>query len=153
MVANSFLEKHKFFNYSAITPSMISDWPDYTANIERHGILFVGRLEKIKRVAHLGTLWEKYAERETLKIVGDGPEKHFLQGLSKVDLLGQMSNSEVFEEMRKSKLVVLCSYSEASPTVLKEALITGTSFLSTDVGDAKNAKRSIRGLFSSDRFK
>ena len=47
--------------------------------------------------------------------------------------------------MRKSKLVVLCSYSEASPTVLKEALITGTSFLSTDVGDAKMLSEVFKG--------
>jgi len=145
VVAESFLEKHPFFKYKALTPSMINNWPYVNSNEERDGVLFVGRLEKIKRIAELGNLWEKYADRETLKIVGDGPEKRLLKGYSKVQLLGRLSNLETLEEMRKSKLVVLCSYSEASPTVLKEALITGTSFLSTDVGDAKMLSEVFKG--------
>lgn len=147
IVADSFKKKYPWFKYSFLAPSMISSGFKSDHSLRRKDIIFVGRLEKIKQIVKFADLWENYGSSEILNIVGDGDEKYKLKHFKKVKLLGKLSHLQTMKKIASSKYLVLCSYSEASPTVLKEALYSGTPFISTDVGDAKLISSDLKHCF------
>ena len=110
-------------------------------------LLFVGRLEKVKRVDLLllafRYLKEKWKHNDIrLLIVGDGSQKERLIQLTKqlgidnhVIFTGHVPPKKIAEYYRASDLFVLTSISEASPNVVREALACGLYVISTNVGD------------------
>ena len=124
-------------------PNFIKDTED-TKGIERKKqIISVGRLSVEKGFDRLLLIWEKFSvdnEGYILKIVGDGEEKERLIQLAQsldisdsVVFTGFLSNDEVIEEIRKSKIYVMTSLQEALPMVLIESISKGTPVVAYDV--------------------
>ena len=124
-------------------PNFIKDTED-TKGIERKKqIISVGRLSVEKGFERLLLIWEKFSvdnEGYILKIVGDGEEKEKLIQLAQsldisdsVVFTGFLSNDEVIEEIRKSKIYVMTSLQEALPMVLIESISKGTPVVAYDV--------------------
>lgn len=105
---------------------------------ENNYILYVGRLSKDKGVTHL---LESYSEllkenkiNQKLVYLGSGSEFEFLsQYVEKNNLSGQVVFkgfvSNPYPYIKKAKLLVLPSYSEAMPYVIFEAAVLKTSYL------------------------
>ena len=124
-------------------PNFIKDVKD-TKDIEREKqVISVGRLSVEKGFDRLLLIWEKFLvnnEGYILKIVGDGEEKEKLIQLAQsldisdsVVFTGFLSNDEVIEEIRKSKIYVMTSLQEALPMVLIESISKGTPIVAYDV--------------------
>ena len=114
---------------------------------DRRLLLWVGRMVDVKG---LDTLIEAFdlAQRRIPKLqlllVGDGPERASVQsdivrrGLDDyVKFVGPQSHSELPNWYRAADLVVLSSWSEGLPNVLREAVSCGRPFVSTDVGSVR----------------
>lgn len=102
-------------------------------------ILFVGRLSKVKNIAISIQAFNLFHEKNfsfRFLIIGDGPEKSYLQNLVNemelsdiVCFVGCVSNP--YPYISSSSLVVLSSLSEAFPTILLESLALGKTVVST----------------------
>ena len=111
--------------------------------IDRHQILFVGGLSGRKGEQDLVNAIHHGKERLNgkLKIVGNGAELESLRsqvrqlGLEdRIDLPGALSQREIFQEYRRSKMLVLPSYSEGFPRVVLEAFSQSIPVITTPVG-------------------
>ena len=99
-------------------------------------ILFVGRLSKLKGVEDLVIALSLIDDKDIkLVLLGEGEEKDAIRlrasnlGLEeRVVFLGYQTNP--FKFMKRSKLVVLPSYSEGMPNVLVQALAVGSTVIS-----------------------
>ena len=124
-------------------PNFIKDIKDIKDIERKKQIISVGRLSVEKGFDRLLLIWEKFLvnnEGYILKIVGDGEEKEKLIQLAKsldisdsVVFTGFLSNDEVIEEIRKSKIYVMTSLQEALPMVLIESISKGTPVVAYDV--------------------
>ena len=80
-----------------------------------------------------------------LTIVGSGSERIKLEDMCKrlnicdqIIFRGSVDNHLIPELLKEHGILTLSSYSEASPTVVKEALSMGRCVVSTNVGDVAN---------------
>lgn len=114
---------------------------------DRRLLLWVGRMVDVKG---LDTLIESFdlaqqrVPKLQLLLVGDGPERDSVlrdvnrRGLNDyVRFVGSKSHSELPNWYRAADLVVLSSWSEGLPNVLREAVSCGRPFVSTDVGSVR----------------
>ena len=110
-------------------------------------ILFVGRLEDVKDIPFLLSVFSNFQDRDDVKlvIVGRGNREKEYKDLAeelcpknKVIFMGEVDPESIPECMNSSVAYVLCSKHEASPTVVKEALACGVPVVTADVGDAKD---------------
>lgn len=110
-------------------------------------ILFVGRLEKIKDIDFLirsFKIMEKDIVNSKLLIVGEGIEKDNLKRLAdelKLDnviFMGNQKPENMPEIYNLANVLALCSQSEASPTVVKEAIACEVPVVTTRVGDVES---------------
>ncbi len=114
---------------------------------DRRLLLWVGRMVDVKG---LDTLIESFdlaqqrIPKLQLLLIGDGPERDAVQrdinrrGLNDyVRLVGPKSHSDLPHWYRAADLVVLSSWSEGLPNVLREAVSCGRPFVSTDVGSVR----------------
>ena len=120
-------------------PSLYIDHNVFKPNNEPkiYDLIFVGRLAKNKGIELFIDSAKKLGLR-TL-IVGDGPEKYFvqksIQGFDNIILHGWAKDSEeIAGLLNQSKLFVLTSYNEGGPRVVAEAMACGVPVLSTPVG-------------------
>lgn len=108
-------------------------------------ILMVGRIARIKNIPlaidAISILRGRGIDVE-LSIAGDGEEllavEHYAkeaQGASNISFLGKVEHRDIPDLMRRHGIVLLTSASEASPTVVKEAVISLRPVVTTDVGD------------------
>lgn len=109
-------------------------------------LLFVGRIDEVKRVPFL---IEAFSELDYKKnnynfyIVGDdgGDIDNVLNKISDlgiekyVHLVGPKFSEDLRSIYENSRLLLLGSRSEGNPTVVREAIASGTPVVSTDVGD------------------
>lgn len=79
--------------------------------------------------------------------------KAAVSALHNVELLelNGYSRMQVAILMQAVDSMVMTSYSEGSPQVIKEALACGCPIVSVDVGDVKDQTKGIRGCFISER--
>lgn len=109
-------------------------------------LLFVGRLERVKRpellVRAVKQLVNGGMSSVRVIIVGDGSLYSEVErlvrelGLSDhVNMVGSVSPEKVAEYYRLGDLLCLTSGTEASPNVIKEALLSGLPFVATAVSD------------------
>lgn len=104
-------------------------------------VIFVGRLSREKGVDILVKAVEKVRGAHIL-VVGDGPEKAFLEGLAKggrVHFLGGQTWRRTVRLIRGSDLFVLPSRMEGLPTALLEAMAVGTPVVASEVGGVPEA--------------
>lgn len=104
-------------------------------------IVFLGRISPEKGVFRLLVLLREHlseGEVFNLFIVGDGPDRvkceSYVQenGLHNVFFLGAKKNP--YPYLKASDLLILPSYTEGLPMVLREALLQGCAVLTTNVG-------------------
>jgi glycosyltransferase involved in cell wall biosynthesis len=102
---------------------------------ERAGVLYVGRLHKVKGLQYLFRAMQGLDEK--LWVIGQGPERERLFRMSaniRAEFLGELPQQEVFAYMRRAKFLVLPSLSEALPNVILEAMSAGLPTIATRVG-------------------
>jgi glycosyltransferase involved in cell wall biosynthesis len=133
-------------------------------------LLFVGRLEYEKNVEFLIDSFKENTDKNSkLLIVGGGSLLNSLKNRANSNknnilFLGEVNNTVIPEIINISDALVLCSYFEGSPTVIKESLCCRVPVLSTDVGDVKEVLETVNGgeiidftkeslLFSFDKIK
>ena len=130
---------------------------DRKAFIEKElSLVFVGNLTSNKAV-HV--LLRALANIELdsnfhLNIVGDGPERGTLLSQArsydieqKVSFLGRVDHSRVQEIIQTGCLLVLPSYSEGTPNVLKEAMACARPVIATNVGGTPELiEHGVNGL-------
>ncbi len=102
-------------------------------------VLYIGRVTKQKGVHDLLNAYKKANIGRASKLVVAGPRSYNIgrsvDGCNKsLELLGPVSNDQVWRLIFKSDVVVLPSYAEGLPTVIIEAGATGTPVIATDVG-------------------
>jgi len=137
---------------------------------ERYGIssgekviLYVGRLEKEKRVECIIKIFKNMKDElsaSKLIIVGDGREKESLQNLVRemnlkdVIFVGNLRYEEVPKIMNCANLLIMCSIHEGMPTVALEALACGLPVVSTNVGDLNHIITNETGhIFKTTNIK
>lgn len=105
-------------------------------------IVAVGRLHEVKGFLRLLEIWKdtNVDQKIVLKIIGDGEQGEIIRkkienlGIeNRVILTGAMEHCEVLEEMKKSLIYVMTSYTEAFPYVLLEAMAAGLPVIAYDV--------------------
>jgi glycosyltransferase involved in cell wall biosynthesis len=112
----------------------------------RSGFIFSGRLEKIKNIDKIITLYTKLhasiQEANPLYIAGTGTQESALKELAgslpmtgKVVFLGQMNNEELLEADSTKKILLMASSQEGFPMAIAEAFSLGIPVISTDTGD------------------
>lgn len=111
---------------------------------ERNQIVCVGRLHKIKGHEHLFRaikILKNRSKEITVKLIGDGPEFENLKRLSKslgiesnVIFAGRLLQSEVLDELARSKFSIVPSLDEAFGYVIIESFSVGTPVIASKVG-------------------
>ena len=134
---------------------MIDDIPK-----DKGRIIFVGRFNREKRIDRLISAFSMIADRYPdwhVDIFGDGNEKQNLLNLIKqVKLENRVIIHEptkaIYDEYKRSEMLVLCSEHEASPLVLVEAMACGVPCVSLDCPTGPRAiiKDGETGLLAKD---
>ncbi|MBO6032600.1 MAG: glycosyltransferase [Prevotella sp.] len=73
-----------------------------------------------------------------------------LEGVSLIELKGY-SRSQVAKMMNAADALVMTSFTEGSPQVIKEAMACGCPVVSVDVGDVKDITAGVDGCFIAER--
>jgi glycosyltransferase involved in cell wall biosynthesis len=132
------------------------DFPVKTLDTSRPAkVFYVGTLSKAKGVCEvleaIRILRSKGCQAQ-LQIAGDGPERQWLldraTAIEGIELLGQVSNDEVFDTMRESTLVCVPSrheFSEGMPLSLTEALASRTPVVASDHPVLRSSLRDGEG--------
>jgi len=111
----------------------------------RHGLVFCGQLVPLKNVHVLLRAYALVRDKveSPLKIVGGGVEETRLRELSvalglgsRVRFLGELPHDEAVRQIAGARSLVLPSQREGLPTVLIEALSSGTPVVASHVGGA-----------------
>ncbi|WP_418696784.1 glycosyltransferase [Bacteroides sp.] len=130
---------------------------EYSERLPDNYILFVGRLSKVKNLPFLLSAFNNFCmhiPNVPLVIVGDGPEKEDIVGLSKgidgeIKFVGNVSNP--YPYINKASVIVLSSLSEAFPTVLLESMALGKTIVSTPTqGALEILEKGKFGYLSKD---
>lgn len=103
-------------------------------------MVFVGRVREVKNLSLLINSFELFSRREPnakLIIIGDGNQKekliHLTHNLGLEDkIIWKGSKENPYPYIKKSRLVVLSSFSEAFPMVVLESFCLGKTVLSTN---------------------
>lgn len=121
-------------------------------------ILFVGRVSPVKNLRLLLNAYEQSNIRDiSLVIVGDGSEleplKNYSKSLRKNDsiLFTGLSHNPI-PLIKGCSALVLCSFSEAMPTVLLEAMAFDKPIVATPTPGAKEILGYREGTFISKSF-
>lgn len=113
---------------------------------ERSGFMFAGRLELIKNVDRLITIYSKLPkeiqDENHFFIAGFGTQEEKLKNLvanlqltDKVHFLGNLPNAKLVETDSTKKILIMASTQEGLPTAIAEALSVGVPVISTNPGD------------------
>jgi glycosyltransferase involved in cell wall biosynthesis len=107
-------------------------------------VLFVGRLARIKNIPFLLRVFAKIEQQRPqarLVLAGDGDVKGSLigyaqkLGIAQASFMGVVAHGDMPKLMQAADVLALCSHSEASPIVVKEAVACGLPVVTADVGD------------------
>jgi glycosyltransferase involved in cell wall biosynthesis len=121
---------------------ILQDSPNFSNNSET--IIFIGRLEPEKNISFLLEVVNELNRDQfpvNFLIIGEGSEKSKLeslvenQHLKNVIFIGNVDNNNLHQFLAISQVLVLSSFFEGSPTVVKEALASNVKVVSFDVGD------------------
>ena len=130
------------FKNVTVIPNPVTLYPDIIDDIPKDPgrIIFVGRFNHEKRIDRLITAFSMIASKYPdwhVDIFGDGNEKEtLLQQIKELKLEGRVIIHEptktIYDEYKRSEMLVLCSEHEASPLVLVEAMACGVPCVSLD---------------------
>lgn len=107
-------------------------------------ILYMGTLRPVKGVKYLIEAMRAVSQKDLearLIVVGDGKERQNLEKLTKalnlgdfVTFVGKVPNQEVPQYMAAADIFVLPSLSEGFPVTVLEAMASGLSIITTNIG-------------------
>lgn len=107
-------------------------------------VLFVHRLSIRRGTRLLPKICADLSNRGyegTLTVVGDGPDRQFLEqaqaaheGVFKLDVVGEVPNSELPKLYRAADIFLMPSYEEGFPRVVLEAMASGTPVVAAKAG-------------------
>lgn len=130
------------FSNVTVIPNPVTLYPDVIDDIPKDPgrIIFVGRFNYEKRIDRLITSFSMIADKYPdwhVDIFGDGNEKqNLLNQIKEMKLEGRVIIHEptkaIYDEYKRSEMLVLCSEHEASPLVLVEAMACGVPCISMD---------------------
>jgi len=152
----------QYFDNVCVIPNPVTQYPEVIDDIPKDNgrIIFVGRFNHEKRIDRLITAFSMIADRYPdwhVDIFGDGNEKEKL--LRQVDECGLVKRvviheptKAIYDEYKRSEMLVLCSEHEASPLVLVEAMACGVPCVSLDCPTGPRAiiKDGETGLLAKD---
>ena len=121
-------------------------------------ILFVGRVSPVKNLSLLFKAYDRSDINDaSLVIVGDGTEvnrlKELRDGLQKKnEIIFTGLSHDPIPYIARCKALVLCSYSEAMPVVLLEAMAFDKPIIATPTPGAKEILAYREGTFISTSF-
>ncbi|MCB1176463.1 MAG: glycosyltransferase family 4 protein [Leptospiraceae bacterium] len=118
-------------------------------------LLFIGRLAHVKNIDFLIEMFDKqFKADENIKfiIVGRGEYETKVKAwiesaINKPILLGEVESDQIPDLISSANILLLSSHYEASPTVVKEALLCGIPVVTSDVGDVNELIISNRNGF------
>lgn len=130
--------------------------------VDRFTLLFVGHIKYRKGIDILFDALNnfKYISKITLLIIGDGPDRSELEACcfneplkDRVVWCGEKRNDELPKWYAKADAFVLPSRSEGTPTVMLEAMASGTPIIASKVGGVPEViSDGINGLlFESEK--
>lgn len=104
---------------------------------QRRVLLFVGRLVALKQVDKLIAAFSSMTEKDTLFIIGDGPEMDRLQRLAAssgkdIRFTGRLEGDALYAWYNVGQVLVLPSSREAFGAVVNEALLAGCRVVVSD---------------------
>ena len=152
----------RHFDNVCVIPNPVTLYPDVIDDIPKdHGrIIFVGRFNHEKRIDRLITAFSMFADRYPdwhVDVFGDGNEKdNLLRQIDECGLVNRVVIHEptkaIYDEYKRSEMLVLCSEHEASPLVLVEAMACGVPCVSLDCPTGPRAiiKDGETGLLAKD---
>lgn len=132
----------KYFQNVVTIPNPLSYYPDKINDVPKDfgRIIFVGRFNHEKRIGNLITAFSMIANKFPqwhVDIFGEGNEKSkMLDQISFLNLDGRVIIHEptksIFDEYKRSEMLVLCSEHEAYSLVLVEAMACGVPCVAYD---------------------
>ena len=130
------------FKNVTVIPNPVTLYPDIIDDIPKDPgrIIFVGRFNHEKRIDRLITAFSMIADKYPdwhVDIFGDGNEKdNLIRQVADLKLESRVIIHEptkaIYDEYKRSEMLVLCSEHEASPLVLVEAMACGVPCVSLD---------------------
>ncbi len=112
-------------------------------------IVFIGRLNKIKRVKYLPSILKKVLEKginAELHIIGEGDEKQIIQenaenlGIrDRINFYGKVENKKIPEIIKDMSCLLIISKNEGWPCVILEAQACGLPVVGTNNGGIPEA--------------
>ena len=152
----------RHFGNVCVIPNPVTFYPNAIDDVTKDPgrIIFVGRFNHEKRVDRLVIAFSKLAVRYPhwhVDIFGEGNEKKLIEQLiSDYNLGGRViihnPTKTIFEEYKRSEMLVLCSEHEARPLVLVEAMACGIPCVSLDCpyGPREIITDGVTGLLARD---
>ena len=152
----------RHFDNVCVIPNPVTLYPDVIDDIPKDNgrIIFVGRFNHEKRIDRLITAFSMFADRYPdwhVDVFGDGNEKdNLLRQIDECGLVNRVVIHEptkaIYDEYKRSEMLVLCSEHEASPLVLVEAMACGVPCVSLDCPTGPRAiiKDGETGLLAKD---
>ena len=152
----------RHFDNVCVIPNPVTLYPDVIDDIPKDNgrIIFVGRFDHEKRIDRLITAFSMFADRYPdwhVDVFGDGNEKeNLLRQIDECGLVNRVVIHEptkaIYDEYKRSEMLVLCSEHEASPLVLVEAMACGVPCVSLDCPTGPRAiiKDGETGLLAKD---
>ena len=131
--------------------------------IREKTVVSVGRLHPVKGFDRLLEIWSEVVKQEPdwkLLLIGDGDEKENLLSLAQklgiensVVFKGALAHEKVLDEMTKSSIYLMTSYSECFPFVLIEAMSCGLPVIAFNVrvGPRVIVKDGENGILLKDK--
>ena len=150
------------FKNVTVIPNPVTLYPDVIEDVPKDPgrIIFVGRFNHEKRIDRLITAFSMIADKYPewhVDIFGEGNEKdNLIRQIKDLKLESRVIIHEptksIYDEYKRSEMLVLCSEHEASPLVLVEAMACGVPCVSLD---CPNGPREIindgeNGLLAKD---
>lgn len=152
----------RHFNNVYVIPNPLTYYPDVIDDVPKDAgrIIFVGRFNREKRIDRLISAFSSIADKYSnwhVDIFGEGNEKkNLLRQISDLKLEDRIVIHEptqtIYDEYKRSEMLVLCSEHEAYSLVLVEAMSCGVPCISMDCpyGPREIIKNGFNGLLAKD---